>query len=197
MTFSICTLLCPPSFVFITLAVVNIFFTLNLLSLIASSQLPPSLLSIITSFLPESAPSPPTGVSVTNIHPHSVGLSWSAQSGVASYTVQYTQIQGASQLGECKNSTHSGSVSTTSASPSITVQGSGDDMVRAFTTYSITVTAVSATSFLGSSAPSAAVFVTTAQTGSTYLVYIILDGITFNIIFFAKYCTDTNIYFCL
>ena len=94
-------------------------------------------------------------------------LSWSAQSGVDSYTVQYTQTQGASQLGECKNSTHSGSVSTTSASTSITVQGSGDDMVRTFTTYSITVTAVSVTSFPGSSAPSAAVLVTTAQTGLT------------------------------
>ena len=186
MTFSICTLHCSSSLVFITLAIVNVSFTLNLLSLIASSQLPPSLLSIITSFLPEFAPSPPTGVGVTNIHPHSVGLSWSAQSGVASYTVQYTQTQGASQLGECKNSTHSGSVSTTSASPSITVQGSGDDMVRAFTTYSITVTAVSATSFLGSSAPSTAVVVTTTQTGSTHLVFIILDGIIFNIKIFGK-----------
>ena len=103
---------------------------------------------------------------MTNIH-HSVDLSWSTQSGVASYTVQYTQTQGASQLGECKNSTHSGSVSTTSASTSITVQGSGDGMVKAFTTYSITVTAVSATSALGSSAPSSAVLVTTAQTGLT------------------------------
>ena len=100
---------------------------------------------------------------MTNIHPHSVDLSWSAQSGVDSYTVQYTQTQGASQLGECKNSTHSGSVSTTSASTSITVQGSGDDMVRAFTTYSITVTAVTVNR--GSSAPSTAVLVTTAQTG--------------------------------
>ena len=95
-------------------------------------------------------------------------LSWDAQSGVASYTVQYTQTQGASQLGECKDASHSGSISSTDASTSITVQGSGDDMVRAFTTYSITVTAVSDLNFLGS-VTSAAVLVTTAQTGTTYL----------------------------
>ena len=109
---------------------------------------------------------------MTNIHPHSVGLSWSAQSGVDSYTVQYTQTQGASQLGECKNSTHSGSVSTTGASTSITVQGSGDDMLMEFTTYSITVTAVRVSGFAGSSASSSEVFVTTAQTGSICLLFI-------------------------
>ena len=105
---------------------------------------------------------------MANIQPHSLNLSCDAQSGVYSYTVQYTKIQGASQLGECKNNTHSGSVSTTDASTSITVQGSGDDMVRVFTTYSITVTAVTVNR--NSSAPSAAVLVTTAQTGLTFLV---------------------------
>ena len=119
-------------------------------------------------FLPVAPPSPPIGVDVANIQPHSLNLSWDAQSGVYSYTVQYTKIQGASQLGECKNSTHSGSVSTTDASTSITVQGSGDDMVRVFTTYSITVTAVTVNR--NSSAPSTAVLVTTAQTGLTFLV---------------------------
>ena len=94
-------------------------------------------------------------------------MSWNAQSGVDSYTVQYIQTQGASKLGECKNSTLSGSVNTTDASTSITVQGSGDDMVRAFTTYSITVTAVTVNR--GSSAPSTAVIVTTAQTGTVGL----------------------------
>ena len=131
-------------------------------------------------FHPPVAPISPTGVGVTNIHPHSVDLSWNAQPGVGSYIVQYTQTQGASQLGECKDSNNSGSVSTTNASTSITVQGSGDDIVRAFTTYSITVTAVSVTSFLGSSAPSVAVLVTTTQTGLTHHIYI---RITLNILF--------------
>ena len=143
-------------------------YSLSLLSLIFPPNVHP--ISLSQHFLLPVLPLiPPTGVGVTNIHPHSVGLSWRAQSGVDSYTVKYTQTQGASQLGECKNSTHSGSVSTTNASTSITVQGSGDDMVRAFTTYSITVTAVSATNFPDSSAPSAAVVVTTTQTGSHIL----------------------------
>ena len=98
-------------------------------------------------------------------------MSWDAQSGVASYTVQYTQTQEASQLGECKNSIHSDSVSTTDASTSITVQGSGDDMVRVFTTYSITVTAITVNR--GSSPPSTAVLVTTAQTGTMYHNYFV------------------------
>ena len=119
-------------------------------------------------------PDPPSNVRVTNIQPHSVDLMWDTQSGVASYTVQYTKTQGHSQHGECKSETHSGSVSTTDASTNITVQGSGNDMLRAFTTYSITVTAASVTSLLGSSAPSTAVVVTTAQTGIYwYVVYVV------------------------
>ena len=112
---------------------------------------------------------------MTNIQPHSVVVSWDAQSDVNSYTVQYTKTQGASQLGTCMSSIHSNSVTIIGASTSITVQGSGDDMVRAFTTYSITVTAVSVTSALGSSAPSSAVFVTTAQTGIIYYVFLFLN----------------------
>ena len=98
-------------------------------------------------------------------------VSWDAQSGVGRYTVQYTKTQGASQLGDCTSSVHSNSVSTTDASTTITVQGSGDAMLRAFTTYSITVTAMSVISSLGSSAPSSGVFVTTAQTGIYHYVF--------------------------
>ena len=108
---------------------------------------------------------------------------WDTQSGVASYTVQYTQTQGDDQLGNCRDATHSGSVSTTDASTSITVQGSGNDMLRAFTTYSITVTAVSVTSLLGSSGPSTAVVVTTAQTGIYWYVVYVVD--------YCVYCINT------
>ena len=108
------------------------------------------------------APSPPTGFRVTNIQPHSVDLSWDVQFGVERYIIHYSQVQGPSQMGAC-NGTHSGSFSTINDSTRITVRGSGDDMLRAFTTYSITVTAVRVT--IGSSAPSVPVHVTTAQTG--------------------------------
>ena len=125
----------------------------------------PILLFLLCLCHPVAPPHAPTGVRVTNIQPHSVVVSWDAQSNVNSYTVQYTNTHGASQLEACMSSIHSNSVTTTGASTSITVQGSGDAALRAFTTYSITVTAVSATSFLGSSAPSVAVLVTTTQTG--------------------------------
>ena len=108
-------------------------------------------------------PSPPTGFRVTNIQPHSVDLSWNAQSGVDRYIVHYSQAQRLSQMGAC-NGTHSGSFSTNNVTTSITVPGNGVDRLQAFTTYSITVTAVRVS--IGSSALSGAVHVTTAQTGN-------------------------------
>ena len=110
-------------------------------------------------------------------------VSWDAQPDVASYTVWYNKTMGPSQLGNCKSTTHMASVSTTDNSTSIAVRGSEDSMLRAFTTYSFTVTVVSATSFLGSSGPSSAVVATTAQTGMYwYAVYIV------------GYCVCTVIY---
>ena len=110
-------------------------------------------------------------------------LSWDAQSNVASYTVWYKKTVGDIQLGNCKNTIQMASVSTTDNSTSIALRGSGDDMLKAFTTYSFTVTAVSATSLLGSSALSSAVVATTAQTGMYwYAVYIV------------GYCVCTVIY---
>ena len=104
---------------------------------------------------------------MTNIKPHSVDVSWDAQSGVSSYTVQYTLALQDGQLAVCTPGTpstaYSGSASTTGASTKIIVKGSGNNMLRPFTTYFITVTAVSANV---STAPSTAIPVTTAQSGT-------------------------------
>ena len=105
-------------------------------------------------------PAAPEGVSVSEVQPHSVRVSWQAVEGADTYTVRFTQTMGnEQQLGLC-SATHFVSVSTEGSSLSVVV-GEGD-MLRAFTTYSITVTAVSAV--LGSSEDSQPMTVTTAQT---------------------------------
>ena len=104
----------------------------------------------------------PEGVSVTEVQPHSVRVSWQAVQGADTYTVRLGE-----QLGLCSAASHSVSVSTEGFSLSVVV-GEGDDMLRAFTTYSITVVAVSAV--LHSSEGSQPVTVTTAQTGMRSII---------------------------
>ena len=110
---------------------------------------------------------PPEGVSVSEVQPHSVRVSWQAVEGADTYTVTFTQTMGDQQLGLCIRSFHSVSVST--EGPSLSVVVGEDDMLRAFTTYSITVVAVSGVS--GSSEDSQPMTVTTAQIGMEYNYY--------------------------
>ena len=105
-------------------------------------------------------PAAPEGVSVSEVQPHSVRVSWQAVEGADTYTVTFTQTMGDEQLRLCSDS-HSVSVST--EGPSLSVVVGEDEMLRAFTTYSITVAAVSAE--LGRSGDSRPMTVTTAQTG--------------------------------
>ena len=76
---------------------------------------------------------PPEGVSVSEVQPHSVRVSWQAVEGADTYTVTFTQTMGNEQQGLC---TDSHSVST--EDPSLSVVVGEDEMLRAFTTYSIT-----------------------------------------------------------
>ena len=106
---------------------------------------------------------PPEGVSVSEVQPHSVRVSWQAVEGADTYTVTFTQTMGDQQQGLCSDS-HSVSVST--EGPSLSVVVGEDDMLRAFTTYSITVVATG--DVQGSSGESQPVTVTTAQAGTEY-----------------------------
>ena len=91
--------------------------------------------------------SAPTGVSVSDIQPHSVRVSWSAQSDVDRYTVNYVLQQGHAQQGLCRQTPQFGSITTAeSTATSVTLEGSGGDgefRLRAFATYAVTITAVS------------------------------------------------------
>ena len=103
---------------------------------------------------------------MSEVQPHSVRVSWQAVEGADTYTVTFTQTMGNEQQGLCSAS-HSGSVETVNGL-TVVIMGKDDDMLRAFTTYSITVAAVSAV--LGSSGDSQPVTVTTAQTSMRCII---------------------------
>ena len=98
---------------------------------------------------------------MSEVQPHSIRVSWQAVEGADTYTVTFTQTMGNEQLGLCTDS-HSGSLATSNLNTDIGREG--NDMLRAFTTYSITVTAVSDVS--GNSMDSQPTTVTTTQTST-------------------------------
>ena len=99
---------------------------------------------------------------MSEVQPHSVRVSWQTVEEADTYTVTFTQTMGDEQQGLCTSSSHSVSVET--SNPNFDIAGEGDDdMLRAFTTYSITVTAESVS---GNSMDSQPVTITTAQTST-------------------------------
>ena len=121
----------------------------------------------------------PSGVRVDAVADTSVTVSWGSVDGADRYTVTFTKTLGADQEGLCINSLHvvsvpvdapSTSTSRISASIGVGEMLAGDDttMLRAYTTYSITVVAVNGS---GSSGDSVAITVTTAQIGTQVVDY--------------------------
>ena len=110
-------------------------------------------------------PAAPAGLMVDGVDDTSVTVSWGAVSDADRYTVTFRQASGADQLGLCIGA-HRVSVDATSTSASVGVGQmlAQDDrtMLRAYTTYRITVVAVS--NAKGNSENSELINVTTAQT---------------------------------
>ena len=104
----------------------------------------------------------PSGVTVSARKSTSVQVSWQAVENADRYTVTLTKTEGASQLGLCPSSSHTVSVDTTSLS--VVVGENDDNMLRAYTTYSITVVAESDVWPSGSSTGSETIMFTTTQT---------------------------------
>ena len=95
-----------------------------------------------------------------------VTVSWRAVADANRYTVTFSQVQGTNQLGLCTSGSHTASttvegVTTASIHVGEDVE-STDDMLRAYTTYEVTVVAVS--DARGTSSRSDTETVTTPQT---------------------------------
>ena len=98
-----------------------------------------------------------------------VTVSWRAVEDANRYTVIFSQVQGTTQQGLCPSGSHTASttvdgVTTASISVGEDVE-STDDMLRAYTTYAVTVEAVS--DARGTSTPSDGGTVTTPQTSKS------------------------------
>ena len=117
---------------------------------------------------PPAAPAAPSGVMVDGVDDTSVTVSWETVDDADRYTVTFIKTKGNRQQGLCIFDLHIARVSvdapSTSASIGVGQMLAADDttMLRAYTTYSITVVAES--DVTGSSEDSEPVTVTTAQT---------------------------------
>ena len=115
----------------------------------------------------------PAGVMVDDEDDTSVTVSWETVDDADRYTVTFTKTKGDTQEGLCITADHIASVSvnapSTSASIGVGQMLAPDDitMLRAYTTYSITVVAVN--DVTGSSGDSEATTVTTAQMSKCFL----------------------------
>ena len=105
---------------------------------------------------------PPSGIVVSDVESTSVRVSWQAVEDADRYTVTLSRTMGDDQLGLCREDSHTVSVDTSSLS--VVVGQTDDDMLRAYTTYSITVAAES--DELGNSQHSQPDIVTTKQEGN-------------------------------
>ena len=119
---------------------------------------------------PHKALAAPSGVMVDGVDDTSVRVSWQTVDDADRYTVTFTKTTGNSQQGLCVFDNHIVRVSvnapSTSASIGVGQMLAEDDttMLRAYTTYFITVVAESDAG--GSSEDSETINVTTAQTST-------------------------------
>ena len=84
------------------------------------------------------------------------------------YTITFSQVQGTNQQGLCTSGSHTATMTVDGLTASIAVGEdveSTDDMLRAYTTYEVTVVAVS--DARGTSSPSDGGTVTTPQTSKS------------------------------
>ena len=115
-------------------------------------------------------PDPPEGVYVTAVEPSTVRVFWQPVQNANRYTVTFTQATGDDQQGLCLHANHTANVSVVTIPANIDVgQDVGDesaDMLRAYTTYFVTVVAVS--DALGASKESEPAKFTTVQRGMQF-----------------------------
>ena len=152
------------------------------------------MLSVCTSISHTEPPlAVPDGVIVSDVGSTSVTVSWQTVQHADRYTVTFNQTRGSDQLGLCRGASHTASVSVDTTSASIAVGQDveiGDhDMLRAYTTYSITVVAESDEWI--NSGDSEPVTIATAQK-SIYVVWNIMTLVTSFYISLYRCCSSSS-----
>ena len=119
--------------------------------------------------LTEPPPAAPVGLMLASVDSTSVNVSWEAVAGADRYTVTFTRATGPDQEGQCASNSHFASVSVDAPASTASIDIGEDvkltvtDMLRAYSTYFITVMAVSNAG--GSSEESGQISIFTPQTG--------------------------------
>ena len=114
----------------------------------------------------------PIDVTVNTVwNPPSVRVSWQGVEDADRYNITFTKVKGNNQIGLCKHASHTVTLSVNTTNTSIVARTEvGTDgeskMLRAYTTYSITVEAES--DVLNISYSSVPITFTTPQTSITY-----------------------------
>ena len=113
-------------------------------------------------------PRPKGVVAEIVLKPLSVRVSWQAVEDADRYNVTFTKAKGRFQEGPCKDYSHTATLSVDTLNASIAVgqdvHGSETTMLRAYTTYFITVVAESTSDVLGTSDDCNHIILTTPQT---------------------------------
>ena len=117
---------------------------------------------------------PPVNVTAVNVGTTSVSVSWNAVDNADRYTVTFTRATGNEQQGACTGSPHTASV--TVDAPSITASNDigenvvSSDMLRAYSTYFITVVASNGG---GNSDDSEQISILTSQIGMRLMFHVV------------------------
>ena len=123
-------------------------------------------------FLSNTAPDTPQQVKVEDDAESAiVRVSWHMVDNADRYIVTFSKVEGTGQQGVCPTDSHTASLtvdggSSTSDSIDVGRDVESTDLLRAYTTYEVTVTAVGDRK--GTSQPSTAQKVTTSQTSETH-----------------------------
>ena len=146
--------------------------------------------------LTESPPDTPMNVMADNVGTTSVSVSWDAVDDADRYTVTFTRATGDEQQGACTGSTHTATVTvddpSTTASINIgeNVVSSVTNMLRAYSTYFITVVA---SNDGGNSEDSEQISILTSQIGMRLMFHVVTPHFIYYLSVCMCMCTGAAI----
>ena len=143
--------------------------------------------------LTEPPPDTPMNVMVVNVGTTSVSVSWDVVNDADRYTVTFTRATGDEQEGACPMSTHTATVTvdapSTTASIDIGENVVSSDMLRAYSTYFITMVA---SNDGGNSGDSEQIPILTSQIGMRLMFHVV----THHFIFYLSVCVCMYVCTC-
>ena len=144
-------------------------------------------------------PGTPMNVMADNVGVTSVSVSWDAVNDADRYTVTFTRATGTAQQGTCPMSTHTASVTVDAPSTTASIAigesvDSASDMLRAYSTYFITVVA---SNDGGNSGDSEQISILTSQIGMRLMFHVVTPHFICTISLYVCMCVQVLQYLLL